>query len=186
MDKNRHEFSIIPTPYLNHGVVQAWQQKEQIVCKKGERNHSTRPKKEAKVSSNEAIKKTAEDLENLSNALTHYSLELLSPPNTPKSTSLVTNTPTNMIIGNKPAPSQNLECVPETEEFNKNLSLGRECTVLEDNVKDELLKKLKEDIEVALVYSTTLKAKIEGIHESIASHEEVQSFNEGLKKRCET
>ena len=57
---------------------------------------------------------------------------------------------------------------------------------MEDNVKDEVLKKLKEDIEVALVYSTELKAKIEGIYESIASHEEVRSFNEGLKKRCKT
>ena len=56
-----------------------------------------------------------------------------------------------MIIGNAPAPSQNIECVPETKECNKNSGLGRECTVLEDNVKDELLTKLKEDIEVALV-----------------------------------
>ena len=87
-----------------------------------------------------------------------------------------------MIIGNEPAQSKNLECVPETKEYNKILSLGRECTVLEDNVKDELLTKLKEDIEVALVYSTALKAKIEGIYESIASHEEVRSFNKGLKK----
>ena len=50
-------------------------------------------------------------------------------------------------------------------------------------MKDELLTKLKEDIEVALVYSTALKAKIKGIYESIASHEEVRSFNEGLKKK---
>ena len=160
--------------------------KKKLFAKKGERNHSTRPKKEAKVSSNEAIKKTAEDLENLTKALTHYSSELLSPPNTPNRTSIVSNTPTNMIIVNAPALSQNLECVPETEECNKKLSLERECIVLDDNVKDELLKKLKEDIKVALVYSTALKAKIEAIYESIASHEGILKFRRRLDKRCET
>ena len=99
---------------------------------------------------------------------------------------IAANTPTNMIIGNKPTPSQNLDCVPETEECNNNSSLERECTVSKDNAKDELLKKLKEDIEVSLVYSNALQAKIEGIYEYIASHEEVRSFDEGLKIRCET
>ena len=86
---------------------------------------------------------------------------------------IATNTPTNMIIGNKPTRSQNFNYVPETEECNNNSSFERECTVSKDSAKDELQKKLKDDIEVALVYSTALKAKIEGIYEYIASHEEV-------------
>ena len=49
--------------------------------------------------------------------------------------------------------------------------------------KEKLLKKLREDIEVALVYVTALQQQIKSIHESVSSEVELASFEGELKRK---
>ena len=61
----------------------------------------------------------------------------------------------------------------------------RESTVVEkegyDDLQEGLLRKLKEEIEVVLVYSTTLRVKMESIYNSWASVGEALIFTNSLK-----
>ena len=50
-----------------------------------------------------------------------------------------------------------------------------------DDLQEGLLRKLKEEIEVVLVYSTTLRVKMESIYDSLALEGEALIFTDSLK-----
>ena len=80
---------------------------------------------------------------------------------------------------------ESLERVKETDVENNDCAWMRESTVAEkegyDDLQEGLLRKLKEEIEVVLVYSTTLRVKMESIYDSLALEGEALIFTDSLK-----
>ena len=131
---------------------------------------NTHPTKKQKFTDTNAVLKSAEDLNSVTNSTGNYSVDLL-PPGTPQRDggNRVSTTPTGAVIH-----VQNSETsltVP-----------GTEATVeTELATKDQLLMKLKEDIESALVFSTALKDKLTAIHDTFRLKKKLNH----LQVRCQ-
>ena len=127
-----------------------------------------------KQSRTEDIEGAFETLEESSIAFSNLSKELLSPI---KETEIVEpsvmNTPTNMVIPKN---------VPETED--QSAPSGDTCEKFADvkaETKDCMIDRLKEEVEMAMIFSMACYKKMEAVLDLITSDDEIRDF----KRRSE-
>ena len=125
------------------------------------------------------LRKTATDLDDLSNSAEGTeSQELLSPVSATGRTVRHNNITTPPTGTKSPRGLVVTETVPETEEtWTNDASTSAR--------KDQLVAELKEDVEVALTLTMSLKKKLDDIHKAIATKQEVKELARAFETKVE-
>ena len=131
--------------------------------------------KNIKQSRTEDIVGAFETLEESSIAFSNLSRELLSPI---KETEIVEpsvmNTPTNMVIPNNNVPETEDQSAPSGDTREKFADVKAET-------KDCVIERLKEEVEMAMIFSMACYKKMEAVLDLVTSDDEIRDF----KRRSE-